>query len=110
MSPQLKLLSHSIDVRHDTVPRLKSYAEGLGVRTDRWHLVTGVESEIYDIADAYFSIAIKDPDAPGGFDHSGRLILVDPAGRVRSFCNGTDPESVDQFMLDIRCLLDEISQ
>ncbi len=105
--PRVVLLSHTIDVRHDTIPRLKAYAEGLGVNTDRWHLVTGSEDDIYQIAGNYFSVAKKDPSVPGGFDHSGRLILVDEHRHVRSFCDGTDSESVDQFMTDIQCLLDE---
>jgi protein SCO1 len=102
------LLSHSIDVRHDTVPRLKAYSEGLGVDGSRWHFVTGDEGEIYDIADDYFSVAVRDANAPGGFDHSGRLILVDGLGQVRSFCDGTDERSVDQFIRDIECLLREM--
>jgi protein SCO1/2 len=105
--PNLVLLSHTIDTKRDTVARLKNYARNLGVEAPRWHLVTGDESEIYDIADDYFSIAVKDPTAPGGFDHSGRLILVDKDRHVRAFCDGTDPESVDQFMEDIRKLLKE---
>ena len=105
--PELAFLSHTIDVRHDTIPRLKAYAHGLGVDGNRWHFVTGMEDSIYGIAGSYFSVAQKDPDSPGGFDHSGRLILVDRHRHVRSFCDGTDPESVDQFILDIECLLNE---
>ena len=105
--PELAFLSHTIDVRHDTIPRLKAYADGLGVDGQRWHFVTGVEDSIYSIAGSYFSVAQKDPNSPGGFDHSGRLILVDRHRHVRSFCDGTDPESVDQFIRDIECLLDE---
>lgn len=102
------LLSHSIDVRHDTVPRLKAYSEKLGVDSGKWIFVTGEEEALFGIADKYFSIARRDEDAPGGFDHSGRIILVDVRGRVRSFCDGTDEQSVDVFMKDIECLLDEM--
>lgn len=104
---RLVLLSHSIDVRRDTVGRLREYAAGLGVSAPRWHLVTGDRAAIYDIADDYFSVAIEDATAPGGFDHSGRLILVDTKRHVRAFCDGTDPKSVDQFMKDIDRLLKE---
>lgn len=104
---RFQLLSHTIDVKHDTIPRLKNFSTGMGVKSEKWHFVTGVEDSIYAIADAYFSIAKKDSNAPGGFDHSGRIILVDQVGRVRSFCDGTDPASVDQFILDIDCLLHE---
>lgn len=105
--PGIMFLSHTIDVRHDTIPRLKAYCEGLGVSSSKWHFVTGEESEIYGIADDYFSVAVKDNSAPGGFDHSGRLILVDSQRRIRSFCDGTDSESVNQFIRDIECLLHE---
>lgn len=105
---RLLLLAHSIDTKRDTVERLANYARNLGVTSDKWHFVTGDKDEILEIADDYFSIAIEDPDAPGGFDHSGRLILVDEDRHVRSFCNGTDPESVDRFMEDIDKLLAEM--
>lgn len=104
---RLMLLSHTIDTKHDTVGRLKMYAQNLGVNTQKWHFVTGDKAEIYDIADDYFSIAKEDPASPGGFDHSGRLILVDTKRHVRSFCDGTDPASVDKFMDDIKALLAE---
>lgn len=48
---------------------------------------------------------MEDSDAPGGYNHSGRLILVDKDRHVRSFCDGTDPEDVDRFMEDIDRLL-----
>ncbi|MEM1319479.1 MAG: SCO family protein [Bacteroidota bacterium] len=105
---QLVLFSHSIDVIRDTVPRLKDYANKLGIESERWHLVTGEKDAIYDIADDYFSIAIENPEAPGGFDHSGRLILVDPNRYVRAFCDGTDAEDVDRFMGEVALLLKEM--
>lgn len=105
--PRLLLLSHSIDVKNDTVGQLRRYAQKLGIASAKWHLVTGDHDAIYGIADDYFSVATEDPDAPGGFDHSGRLILVDQDRRVRSFCDGTDPEKVTKFMKDIDALLAE---
>ena len=103
----LLLLSHSIDTKNDTVAALKQYAQKIGIDSKRWHLVTGEHDAIYAIADDYFSVAQENPDAPGGFDHSGRLILVDKNRHVRAFCDGTDPESVDKFMKDIERLLEE---
>jgi protein SCO1 len=105
--PMVLLLSHSIDTEHDTVAALRKYAQKLGVASNKWHFVTGLQDEIYGIADDYFSVATKNPEAPGGFDHSGRLILVDTRRHVRSFCDGTDAEDVDRFMLDVERLLEE---
>jgi len=101
------LLSHSIDTKYDTVAALHRHAQKLGIDSKKWHLVTGIKDEIYGIADNYFSVATEDPDAPGGFDHSGRLILVDKNRHVRSFCDGTDADDVTRFMKDIDALLAE---
>lgn len=101
------MLSHSIDVRNDTVGALHSHAQKLGIDTKKWHLVTGDHDAIYGIADNYFSVAKEDPSAPGGFDHSGRMILVDKNRHVRAFCDGTNAESVDKFMDNIDRLLKE---
>jgi len=104
---RVMLLSHSIDVKNDTVGALKRYAQKLGIDSRRWKLVTGEHDAIYGIADDYFSVATVNPEAPGGFDHSGRLILVDTNRHVRSFCDGTDARDVDRFMKDIDALLQE---
>ncbi len=104
---RLLMLSHSIDVRNDTVGALRTHAQKLGIDSKKWHLVTGAHDDIYGIADDYFSVATEDPSAPGGFDHSGRIILVDKNRHVRAFCNGTDAADVDRFMKDIDCLLGE---
>jgi protein SCO1 len=108
--PQLLLLSHTIDTKNDTVAALRAYAHKLGIDTKRWHLVTGDHDEVYGMADDYFSVAIEDSSSPGGFDHSGRLILVDKNRHVRSFCDGTSAEEVTRFMDDIQVLLDEMKK
>ena len=104
---RLLLLSHSIDTKYDTVGRLKEYARNLEVTSDKWHFVTGDKADIYRIAEDYMSIAIEDPDAPGGFDHSGWLLLIDKNRHIRAYCNGTKEEEVDEFMEQIDQLLTE---
>lgn len=105
--PDLGFLSVSIDVGADKVYKLKEYAEKLGVGTPRWHFVTGDEDHIYDIANDFFHIAQKDPDAPGGFDHDGRLILIDKNKHIRAFCDGQVGKDVDRFIKDVEKLLRE---
>lgn len=103
----VKLVSHTIDPKRDTPDKLKMYANNLEVNTNKWWFLTAEKGEIMDIADEYFVVAIEDPDAPGGFDHSGKIILVDKGRHVRAFAEGTDPEDVDNFLLDIQKLVDE---
>lgn len=107
---RLVLLSHSIDTKRDTVGKLREYANNLEVSTKKWHFVTGEKDKIYEIADDYFSIVTDDPEAPGGFDHSGRVILVDKHRHVRSFADGTNAKEMDRFMRDIDLLLAEKRQ
>ncbi len=99
------IISHTIDQRHDSVAVLNRYAHNLGVDTGKWKFVTGEKDSIFYLADQYFVSVIEDPLAPAGFDHSGRIILVDKARRVRGFCEGTDPESVTAFFDSVDKLL-----
>jgi protein SCO1 len=104
---RLKILSHSIDTRRDSVPVLKKYAEKIGIESQRWHLVTGPKDDIFGIAPAYLSIAKEDENAPGGFDHSGYIILVDPDRHIRAYCDGTDEVKVSEFMHTLERALKE---
>jgi protein SCO1/2 len=52
-------------------------------------------------------IADMDPDAAGGFIHSGAFLLVDKERRIRGVYDGTVEEQVDVLLKDIDKLLDE---
>lgn len=106
----VKFVSHTIDPKRDDVPALKEFASKLGIDHDKWYFLTGEKEDIYEIADDYFNIAIEDESAPEGFDHSGKIILTDKEGHVRAFCEGTDPESIPQFIKDVSTLIDEYRQ
>ncbi len=104
---QVALLSHTIDVKRDTVGRLKKYAEGLGADSPKWRFVTGDRDSIYDITYDYISTALEAPDVPGGFDHSGWILLIDKGRHLRAYADGTKPEKVDHFLTQIDQLLAE---
>lgn len=101
------LISHTIDQRNDSVSVLNRYAGNLGVEASKWKFVTGEKDSIYTLADQYFVSVVEDPLAPKGFDHSGRIILVDRNRRVRGYCEGTDPESVTAFFDTVDQLLNQ---
>lgn len=102
---QFSLVSYTIDPKRDTPTKLKTYAANLDVTSDKWHFLSGNQDSIYQLAEGYLSIAKEDPNAPGGFDHSGWLLLIDENRHIRSFCDGTKEEAVDQFIKDIDWLL-----
>ncbi len=107
-NPQVVLLSHTIDPEYDTVALLKDFSEKLGVSSDKWHFVTGDQDEIYEIGEkSYLSVMAEEEGAPGGYIHSGAIILVDKDRRIRSVMDGTVPEQVDVMIGDIQRLLDE---
>ena len=54
----------------------------------------------------YYVAALVDDDAPGGFDHSGHVVLVDRKRRIRGMYDGTDPERMEQLIVDIQKLMD----
>jgi len=105
-NPEFLILSHSIDYRNDTVGRLAWYADKFNIESDNWHLLTGSYEDLSKIAYRYLLTAKKDQSAPGGFDHSGSIALLDRKQRIRGFYDGTDPEAVDELIADIQLLLD----
>ena len=103
-----RLVSFTVDPKRDTPEKMKAYAEKLGTKDmDRWRYIHGDKFEIYDLDADYLSIAEENSDAPGGFDHSGYIVLVDRKGFVRSYASGLKPEEVDFLMKDIQLLLDD---
>ena len=104
---QVALLSHTIDVKRDTVGKLKKYAIGLGTDTPKWRFVTGDRDSIYSITYDYISTALEAPEVPGGFDHSGWVLLIDKDRHLRAYADGTKEEKVDEFMKQIDRLLAE---
>ncbi len=110
-SPDVVLLSHSIDPEHDTVAVLRDFAERLGVKSSKWHFLTGDKDAIYDLGEtSYMVVAGEDDTAPGGFIHSGAFLLVDKQRRIRGVYDGTVKEEVDQLIKDIRLLQKEYNK
>ncbi len=106
-SDEVILLSHTIDPKRDSVSILNSYANKIGADDDLWHFLTGPKDLMMELANEdYFVAALEAPDAPGGFDHSGKILLLDHQARIRGFCDGTDPTTVDDFMDKIDILLE----
>lgn len=107
--PRLAILSHTIDPEYDTIPRLREYAEQLGVDNPNWHFLWGKRDTIFALAEQdYYVSAMVDANSPGGYAHSGGFILVDNQGRVRGVFDGTQAKPVDSLMQAIDQLLLEL--
>lgn len=107
-NPNVLFLSHTIDPERDTIPRLKAFAGNLQVRSDKWHFVTGNQDSIYAMADkSYFATAYSDSTAPGGYAHSGGLLLIDKHKHIRGVYDGTVPAETTRLINDLHLLLKE---
>ncbi len=107
-NPEVGILSHTIDPRHDSVAVLKAYAKRLGVSGNFWHFVTGNRDKIYELGQKeYYVTAGEDSTAAGGIIHSGAFILVDKKRRVRGMYDGTQEKEVSRLMKDMNVLLKE---
>jgi protein SCO1/2 len=101
----VKIVSFTIDPRHDTVPVLKKYADKLGVTGNSWWFLLGSKDKVYDMAAKNFLVAVsQDSTAAGGYIHQGYFVLVDKQNRVRGAYDGTDMKQVNQLIDDIKTL------
>ena len=84
--------SFTINPKHDTVEVLKQYADQYKITNPNWHLLTGEQDVIYELANTGFSLyTAEDGEAEGGFEHSGNFALIDKNGFIRSRKQNENP-------------------
>jgi len=106
--PDFKMVSHTMDPKRDTSQKLKTYAKNLDVDTNKWMFLTGNQDDLMDLSnEGYFVSAEEDEAAPGGFNHSGRIMLIDKKGHIRGYCLGTEPKETPILIKKIKQLLKE---
>lgn len=103
---RVRLLSHSVTPKMDSVPVLFEYALEHGVEARRWWLLTGPKEEVYKLARKSYFAALDEGD--GGlqdFVHTENVVLVDEFGRLRGFYDGTDLTEMNRLVADLDFLL-----
>jgi protein SCO1/2/putative membrane protein len=94
----VRFVTITVDPEHDTVERMKLYADIYDAQPDRWLFLTGEKEEIYRLIRHGFKVAAWEQFGtarlPGfEFAHSLRLIHVGPDGKVLgSYASGEDAE------------------
>jgi protein SCO1/2 len=100
------LVSHSVTPASDSVSVLRRYAKSKGVIDGKWHLLTGAQSEIYDLGrNQYFveedlGLLKKATD----FIHTENFVLVDGKSRIRGIYNGLNKTAIQQLIADVKTL------
>ena len=98
----VRLLSVSVDPRHDTPAVLRDYARRFEA-SERWWFVTGGVEEIRSLVGGGFHLSLAEND-DGAITHSDRVALVDGSGRIRRYYRGTEPGWVDEALQDLETL------
>lgn len=105
---RILFISHTIDPKNDSIPRLKSFSDALGVNSNKWHFVTGPIDSIYALAEkSYFTTVYADSSDSRNFIHGGGLFLVDKNRQIRGVYDGTIEKETIRLLKDIKLLLKE---
>lgn len=105
---QVRLVSFTVDPANDTPETLRAYAEHFGADPARWLFVTGQRDALHALIGQGFHLAVADrpesenTDGEGLITHSDRFVLIDKDLRIRGYYHGTDPESVQKLLQDIK--------
>jgi protein SCO1 len=105
--PGFRILSHTVDPEHDSVPVLKAYAEKHGADARNWWFMTGTKKELYKLARQGYMLDDGTYTGEEDFVHTQWFALVDGEGRVRGLYEGTKVSDVDKLINDIDRLLNE---
>lgn len=103
------LLSHTVTPETDTVEVLNEYAKTKGVTPNKWHLVTGSRSEIYNLGrNAYFiEEDLGELKTDDDFLHTENFVLIDKNQHIRGIYNGLNKTAIQQLITDIKTLKEE---
>jgi protein SCO1/2 len=100
----VRLLSITVDPKHDDPPTLLEYAARFRADSRIWSFLTGPEEEIRKLSVDTFHVNT----AANGLEHSTRFILVDGKARVRGYYESNDATALDQLAEDIDKLRKEV--
>jgi protein SCO1/2 len=110
LSPDVRLVSFTVDPAHDTPEVLARYAATF--RADEsWHFLTGPQKDLYDLSVGGFKLAAMEVPAgeqaaggDGPFLHSSKFVLVDGEGVIRGYYDSTDEQAMRALVTDASAL------
>lgn len=96
----VRLVSITVDPKHDTPEVLTDHANSYTADPEQWLFLTGEEDAIFGLMRNSFHLALDrlpDKDSVMGMQitHDTRLVVVDGDGRVRGYYDGTVAEEID---------------
>ncbi len=98
----VRIVTISVDPRHDTPEALRVYGERLGIDAKRWRMLTGDEGTIHAIVrsmkfaigeDASLTVTLANGERMANITHPSKLVLVGPEGKVIGLESGLEWEA-----------------
>lgn len=105
VSPDVRLISISVDPDRDTPGVLKNFASHYGAPTPQWTFLTGSADTVHQLAYNTFHLG----DLITKMEHSTKFALVDRKGVIRGYYSSLDPDSMAQLRRDTDALSDDKS-
>jgi protein SCO1 len=96
-TPDVKLVSFTVDPAHDTPQMLAAYAKHFLAQPARWHFLTGPQPILNHLGLDGFHLNAVD----GSLDHSTRFVLVDRGARIRGYYSFTDDGFLKALLRDL---------
>ena len=103
----IQMVSITVDPARDTAKALAAYAAERGATRDRWLFLTGEKQALRDLCMKGFKLPLDEtggtPSEP--IAHSTRFVLVDKAGEIRGYYEGTEDDELKRLAADAKTLL-----
>lgn len=108
-SDAVRFVSITVDPERDTPEVLQEYAKQYDAKLHQWMFLTGEKSVIYQLSRNGFRLGVAEEEGSEEepIIHSLKFVLLDRQSRIRGYYDGTEDESVQQLIVDMRTLLDE---
>jgi protein SCO1/2 len=104
-SPEIKLVSFTVDPKHDTPEALAKYAKFFKADERRWFFLTGDVARLNDLGLNSFKLN----GVNGDLSHSTRFVLVDGRRRIRGYYISSDDDFPKRLLHDVHQLQAERS-
>lgn len=98
------ILSHTIDMSHDSVDVLHRYWEATEVPATKWQFLRASES-ITKAQAKQFMTNFRPNEDETDFYHSTFVALIDDQQQIRGFYNTTSPEDMKRLVENVKMIL-----
>lgn len=99
----VELVSFSIDPERDTKKALKEFGKAHGASFDNWHFLTGYDFQtIKELSIKSFKSPIEAIEEGEQYMHGTSFFLISPEGNAIERYKGTQANSMDKIVKDIK--------